>query len=443
MNCSDEWQALNLRSNFAQTFQLQIQEIIDKVCSELVPEDQLVRIDSLQIEMGKFSQHSFRTDFEIVFAYKFEQALREQLAKNSPEEKRIAIQFANEEIFEFFLETGNLPWWIGEKDIDLTMFSLAVFEGNMIFRFFDTQREDVVIWRRAAWQMPQATKIALIQFFPELLTALDLLKQWINDISGLQTSEISFSGEMIEELVLMCAPAIFKTSDVSSVLWLPFADAIRRQVRDENVADAVIQNLVSALALKENIPETVSAGQHALIVEMPAEKVFDAANEKYFVSHAGIILLTPFFKQLFDQLELFKDGEWTSFEAHMKAVHILGFLSTGQQRLPEYSLTLEKVICGMPEAMPIQRDIDLTETDVANCNELLQAVISHWSVLKNTSIDGLRGNFLVRDGLLTSHETGWQLQVERKTIDVLLAQIPWGFTTAAFPWRRDLILTEW
>jgi len=451
VHCSDEWQAFNLRANFAQTFQPQIQAVVDRVCSELVPEDQLVRIDQLEIEMGNFSQHAFGANFESVFAYKFEQALRAQLARSTPGQKETAIRLSAIETTEYFLETGNLPWWISERDIDFEEMNIAVFEDQDLPMqlFFDAQRENVVLWRRVAWQMTSAAKTSLIQFFSELRAALQLLQTWRASLSILlETSpgtvfKVILSDALLQTLVLLQAPVIFRTSDVSGSLWLPFVEEIRKEGQVNNIAGADIEAFIDTLSLKENIPEAASSVQHAPIMEMPPEHVYDAPDERYFVSHAGIILLTPFFKQLFTQLELFEEGEWTSFEAHMKAVHLLGFLSTGQQQLPEYALALEKIICGMPVAMPIRMDIELNAVDIANCNDLLQAVIAHWTVLKNTSIDGLRGNFLVRDGLLTSHENGWQLRVERKTLDVLLDQLPWGFTTAAFPWRQDLILTEW
>lgn len=450
MFCSDEWQAFNLRENFAQTFQPQIQQIVDRVCAELVPENQLVRIDRLEIEMGQFSPHSFGASFESVFAYRFEQALRKQLARNTPEQKQLAILTSATETFEYFLKTGNLPWWINAQDLEFETMNISVF-GDVpasIQLFFDAQRENVVLWRRAAWQMTAHAKAVLVQFFAALRAALQLLEHWRITLASLQiateiASAIELPDELLLTLVLMEAPEIFKTSDVYTVLWLPFAEEIRKQGLGKNIPEPDIEAVIAALSRNENIPVGASFVQHAPIVAMPPEHVYDAADERYFVNHAGIILLTPFFKQFFEQLELFKDGEWTSFEAHMKAVHLLGFLSTGVQQLPEYALPLEKIICGMPVAMPIRMDIELNKTDIAHCHDLLQAVISHWTALKNTSIDGLRGNFLVRDGLLTAHENGWQLRVERKTLDVLLDQLPWGFTTAAFPWRQDLILTEW
>ena len=74
---------------------------------------------------------------------------------------------------------------------------------------------------------------------------------------------------------------------------------------------------------------------------------------------------------------------------------------------------------------------------------MLQAVITHWKILKHTSISGLRESFLKRDGILRKKETGWLLQVERKTLDVLLDSIPWGFSTVLLPWNPQPLFVEW
>jgi hypothetical protein len=124
-------------------------------------------------------------------------------------------------------------------------------------------------------------------------------------------------------------------------------------------------------------------------------------------------------------------------------VHLLKFLATGQKKVPEYALVFEKILCGLPADMPVPLDVILTDEEIAESESLLKAVITHWNVLKNTSTDGLRESFIKRDGLLTRKENGWLLQVERKTLDVLLDSIPWGFSTISLVWTRDLIFVEW
>jgi len=74
---------------------------------------------------------------------------------------------------------------------------------------------------------------------------------------------------------------------------------------------------------------------------------------------------------------------------------------------------------------------------------LLEAVIKNWTVLKNTSNDGLRTSFLLRKGSLNKDENGWKLRVEKKTFDILLSKLPWGYTMIHLPWMQFPVLTEW
>jgi hypothetical protein len=74
---------------------------------------------------------------------------------------------------------------------------------------------------------------------------------------------------------------------------------------------------------------------------------------------------------------------------------------------------------------------------------LLQSVLEHWKALRNTSLTGLRETFFKRDGLITRKENDWLLQVERKTLDVLLDSMPWGYSAVSLPWNDYIIYTEW
>ena len=166
--------------------------------------------------------------------------------------------------------------------------------------------------------------------------------------------------------------------------------------------------------------------------------------EKYFVKHAGIILLAPFLKTFFTNLNLLINGnEWNDKNAQYKAVYMLWFLSTGQQHTFEYNLTIEKILCGISIDEPLPVDIQLSAQDIDEAESLLSSMIEHWKAIKNTSINGLRETFLKRDGIIKKQESGWLLQVERKTLDVLIDSIPWGYTTVFLPWNNYFVSVEW
>ena len=104
---------------------------------------------------------------------------------------------------------------------------------------------------------------------------------------------------------------------------------------------------------------------------------------------------------------------------------------------------LEKLCCGIAIEEPVPLDTGFLEYQLNEALALLASVIEHWKVLKNTSVDGLRETFLKRDGLVTRKNDAWLLQVERKTLDVLLESIPWGYSTVALPWNDTFIHVEW
>jgi hypothetical protein len=87
--------------------------------------------------------------------------------------------------------------------------------------------------------------------------------------------------------------------------------------------------------------------------------------------------------------------------------------------------------------------VSLTKEQIAEADVMLLSVIEHWSVLKNTSVQGLRESFLQRNGKLTLVNNEWLLQVEQKSYDMLLQHLPWSISMIKLPWMKNLLKTEW
>jgi hypothetical protein len=166
-------------------------------------------------------------------------------------------------------------------------------------------------------------------------------------------------------------------------------------------------------------------------------------GEEIYVSLAGIVLLHPFLSILFTELKLIENRAWVSEEASVKGAQVLAYLATGADYCPEYSLPLIKLLCGLPFETFVPPDMLLTDTEKQSTIDVLEAIISHWQALGNTSAAGLRESFLQREGKLTVVEGGWRLTVERKTIDILLNRLPWGFSMIKLPWMPDLLFVDW
>jgi hypothetical protein len=127
----------------------------------------------------------------------------------------------------------------------------------------------------------------------------------------------------------------------------------------------------------------------------------------------------------------------------VKGIYLLNYLGNGNMQSKEYQLVLEKLLCGMPIQEPLEAAPEFTNAETIESEELLHSVLEHWKQLKNTSLNGLRESFFKRDGIITPKENNWLLRVERKTLDVLVDSIPWGFSTVSLPWNKYIIFTEW
>jgi hypothetical protein len=86
---------------------------------------------------------------------------------------------------------------------------------------------------------------------------------------------------------------------------------------------------------------------------------------------------------------------------------------------------------------------DSEPSDLETCDGLLQAVISNWTIIRNSSTAALRETFLQREGRLVREADRWTLLVQRKAVDVLVDQLPWGFSVVYHRWMADPIHVTW
>ena len=188
------------------------------------------------------------------------------------------------------------------------------------------------------------------------------------------------------------------------------------------------------------------------IVNAPAEPkdeetVMDTKVEMeqqlHFFGNAGMVLLHPFLKQFFGRMQLLEENLFKDTESQSRAVLLLHFLATGQDKVREFEMLLPKFLCGMPANQPMDHTLVLSELEKEAAQSLLWAVVAHWGALGNTSPDGLREGFLIREGKLEKSQAGWKLHVEQKAIDVLLDRLPWTLSMVKLTWMPDILRVEW
>jgi hypothetical protein len=187
---------------------------------------------------------------------------------------------------------------------------------------------------------------------------------------------------------------------------------------------------------------------YANVIPAADNKEGDLIPETIYINNAGLVLTGPFLPALFDHLDLLHANEHGQTrlcdnEAVSRAVHLLQYLVDGSTSTPEPSLVLNKIMCGVPTATPVERAIEPTEHEREVCERFLKSMIANWKIIENTSISGLQETFLQREGRLESTPEGWKLTAQRKTLDVLVDQIPWSISVVFHTWMPQPLYVAW
>lgn len=177
--------------------------------------------------------------------------------------------------------------------------------------------------------------------------------------------------------------------------------------------------------------------------QKPVKSTKVTVKESIPVRNAGIVLLNSYVHMLFERLNLVHNNEFTSIENQISAAQYLQYVVTGLTVTEENFLPLNKVMCGLPLNQPIPDEIEIPEQNKTLITGLITAAISYWDAIGDCSIDGFRGNWLVRNGLLTEHEERWELVVEKRAYDILISRSPFAFSIIKYPWMAKPLHVVW
>ena len=161
------------------------------------------------------------------------------------------------------------------------------------------------------------------------------------------------------------------------------------------------------------------------------------------IRNAGLVLISSYISMLLTRLELIKDHSFCSAESQLSAVHYLQYVVTGLTDTEESLLPLNKLLCGIPLSQPVTDSIILSPDHQKLIEGLIQAVIGHWPAIGSCSVDGFRGNWLVRDGLLIEKEDRWELTVDKRAYDLLIHKSPFSFSVIRYRWMNKPLHVNW
>ena len=180
-----------------------------------------------------------------------------------------------------------------------------------------------------------------------------------------------------------------------------------------------------------------------LITEIMDAQNLEIQSAGIAVPNAGLVLLNSYFSMLFERLELLESKQFVSEDARINAVHYLQYVVTGLSQTEESLLTLNKIICGIPLQQPIRDAIEILDKEKTLIEGLIKSAMGYWEAIGSSSVQGFRGNWLVRNGVLREEEDRWSLTVEKKAYDVLLMKSPFSFSIIKLPWMPKPLHVNW
>lgn len=506
---------------------------IEECFDALPPSDEHLVIDSIEIDLGVFTQESFvkegRERLVQMLSERLQECRRKAIAQETlvtkqsasessagispadvPPERVLNTATADAEALLYFLSEGRLPWWFtaGERLFHANIFCeqliprlLQLLIGNeaalvravnhfpdeMILEFLhrsglhgmaakkewevfaDVVRKDISMYpyfRERFWKARVSATEEMLSGETILLLFSKCNKEIVAGIYSACAERKDH--EALRQYALYLEPLITGPGKYSvDKKWVETDEQVsvkepgKGNGRKGETPDVVATGDIVAgkssgneqAAEKQEPPtsqhtvETANAPKSAYTGQ-EEEPVFPVPrkplpDEALYVEAAGLILLHPFLTELFSSTGLWKDKQWTSAAAPFRAVRLMAYLTYGNSEVPEYRLLFHKILAGMDAATPLPAEALLLPEETATCTELLEAVLRHWTALRNTTADGLREGFLLRNGKLQQSPKGILLDVERLAQDVLLARLPWGCSTVKLPWLEPLLLVNW
>jgi len=452
----DEQQALRVRQVISDDLQTQLESIFERVFDANSSSELCVNINKLNIDLGVLPESEIRENFIRSVEPKLLDELQKQLQHymdHGPHDAAMELNSIADQEFKAltqFLETGVFPWWysqhthktpleildaLREEGIEKLLLHLTMCESTRPSEALDRVIERLFIHLNRSGHEPIIHR--LIDFLND-----GRLKVNADAILKNRTA--------IEAIFSIDARKVYKHL---------FGFLLQGTNRN---GDNFMVNFFQRVISKENINvESLSEsdfnrhfnGQFTPIIDgkkesskiRPTNAREDFKEGEVYIGNAGLLLLHPFLQTLFSEngLLTLDAKNFGSVQSKQKAAVLLYYLQSGESDYKEWEMPFNKILCAMQYQATVPDNIILTDREKQNCDELLTAVVSHWTALKGAGIEALRNTFLLRAGKMSLKDSHWLMQVERTSVDILLDKLPWGYGTIKLPWLDQLILTEW
>jgi len=477
--------AFACKSQLGEVCKSKLQPALEKLFDEKAGQKTTIRIDNLFVDAGTLQKENWQSQLVETVISELSKYLDTIKIERKPGnetyyEKQNKPTFDDSETFVsgrevsfreagnetdvllHFLQHGVLPWYavIQSKAELLQKLSEQITKPDFQQKVHALITKNDKAFERLLYHLEYDGVFSLLENLDVKKKKLELVKEsWYRIFKELSFSETRQKLLFFQAvyLVLMNAKA---TDAVEDKIVTEIVKQLKNTEQEKlmNLAENIENQSFTAkeeriiLLVIKHINKQKKAAEKADKMEKTVEKpqpekhsvpiIFEDENP-VFISNAGLVLLHPFFTNLFDNVGYTENNQWVSEAVQQRALVLSQFLTSGTNEYAEYDLLLNKILTGYPIDDPLPDELKLSDFEKAEADDLLNAVINHWRALKNTSIPSLQNTFLQREGRMVKKESGWLLQVEQKAFDILLDKIPWGFSTIKTPWMEEILSVEW
>ncbi len=477
VNTNSEQQAFRLKNEMDSFLKDDFLPMIEQLLDEIIPNGQIIRYDSIDLEIKldnggklelarellvdqlKAKLHISVPHYSLQLPVPGVVGDVEKWSENGSSKTDLRQKpplvvepiSDDEESLLYFLETGQLPWFVDPAEFTASIESKSntILVQNKVFL-----QKLIALFATSPYALERFVHQMNLDFTLEMIVHLignksfdrKKFKSGITQLSARQ--KINLYQSIIGRLVEIDQQSRMNLHQEMRNGSSPIT-SIQATKSIAEIMELIGMNAKYAETLEHNGGTSIKKSQNNHSDEhlnpkkdsKPDHKAIDL--KAIYVQNAGLILAHPFIHQLFIQTACTHHDKKLLPEKMQKAVQLLHYLASGRDVGLEFNLTFEKYLSGLPLETPLVRLSELSETDRNECDEVLRAMVKHWPELKNTSPDGLRQLFFHRNGKLDVQQTPHKLYVERKAQDVLLDYLQWNISIVKLPWMNDLLFVEW
>jgi hypothetical protein len=429
-------------------------------------------IDQLHIHLLDLNKDNWEEEFVNMTLLQIEEFLKNnkpQVDFSSSEEYQSNFRLLSKqqqaiELFFYYLKTGTLPEnTLANNSIEITN-SIEVNTDfiRLLQSFFEENPQTIV---RFVLTMLPTFRATIIQKMGVHIAYLESLMQEVLTVNFFKKSTNVLKQFVSDSIVkqqwidfLILTNQLYTISNQKRV-WI---ESFKKHSSYWNINVDEHKIIFSIFNQQVTLQSTPLSSEQVLFLKELNEKRKDSPQQNQvedetltykkeiitpdfqFITNAGLVLLHPFLETLFGHLNLTKNNQWKDKKCQDKGVLLTQYLVTGSTTFFENELWLNKLLCGLNAIDEVNTQLKITKKEKEKCQDLLTAVLEHWTAMNNSSIEALRETFLLRNGKVSFPDSNAiELQVEAKGVDILLGKLPWGISYVKTPWMEEYLICDW